>query len=335
MDFPVSLQTTPSPVPRRRRWPWILLGLLLILLIANFAAANYFYNVAIARNEKTIVSDSDDLDLEVFEAFTADEAWLEANTADVVQLRSADGLMLHATFYQAPVPTGRSVILAHGYSGNGDEMAQFGDLYRNQLGFNILIPDARGHGFSEGDYIGMGWHERRDYQMWIDWLEGRVRSQGNEPEILLHGVSMGGATVMMTSGEALPPSVKAVIEDCGFTSAADVFTWQLRRLNGLPAFPVIPSTSLVTQIRAGYSFYEASALKQVAKSNLPMLFIHGDADTFVPFEMVHELYAAHPGPKQLYVVPGSPHGANYIFDPPAYEAQVKAFLAEYMPPASE
>ncbi|MGL4651047.1 MAG: alpha/beta hydrolase [Caldilineaceae bacterium] len=323
----------PQNTPRRRRriWPWVVAGLLLLLLIANFAIANYFYGVAVARNEKEVLDESPDLDQEVFDNFTADDEWLAANTADVIQLRSDDGLMLHAAFYQAPVPTGRSVILAHGYGGNGDEMAQFGDFYRDQLGYNILIPDARGHGFSEGDYIGFGWHERRDYQMWIDWLEGRVRSFGQEPEILLHGISMGAATVMMTSGEDLPPSVKAVIEDGGYTAADDVLAYQLGRLYGLPAFPIVPSTSLVTQIRAGYSFAEASALKQIAQSELPTLFIHGEADTFVPYPMVNEVYAAHPGPKQILVVPDAPHGANYIVDPETYEATVKAFLATYMP----
>lgn len=318
---------------KRRIWPWILAGVCL-LLIANFAVANYFYTVAVARGDKDVVAESDDLEMDVFDAFTADDEWMDANTPQVVQLLSADGLMLHASYYPAAQPTGRSVILAHGYAGNGDEMTQFGDLYHGQLGFNMLIPDARGHGFSEGDYIGMGWPDRLDYQMWIDWLEGTVRANGQEPEILLHGISMGGATVMMTSGEELPPSVKAVIEDSGFTTAADVFAYQLGRLYGLPAFPIIPSTSLITQMRAGYSFYEASALKQIAKSDLPTLFIHGDADTFVPLEMVHELYAAHPGPKQLYVVPGASHGTTYIVDPPAYEQQVKAFLDEYMPAPS-
>jgi fermentation-respiration switch protein FrsA (DUF1100 family) len=330
--------TQQGATPRRRRtWIWVVLGLVGLLLIANFAVANYFYGVAIARGEKDVVAESDDLvgAFALFDAFTADEEWLAANEPTIVELESADGLTLWARYYPAPEPTGRSVLLAHGYSGNGDEMAQFGDLYREQLGFNMLIPDARGHGNSDGDYIGMGWHERMDQQLWIAWLEEQVREQGLEPEILLHGVSMGGATVMMTSGEDLPPTVKAVIEDCGYTSADEVFAYQLRQLYGLPPFPVIPSTSLVTQLRAGYSFYEASALKQVAASDLPTLFIHGDADTFVPFPMVEELFAAHPGPKQLLVVPGSPHGTNYVVDPARYEATVIDFLNTYMPVAGE
>lgn len=115
-----------------------------------------------------------------------------------------------------------------------------------------------------------------------------------QSKIVLHGVSMGGATVMMTSGEALPPNVKAIVEDCGYTTAKDQLAYQLKRMYRLPIFPLLHITSLLTKLRAGYFFGEASALDQLQKSKTPMLFIHGDADLFVPTEMVYELFKNYP-----------------------------------------
>ncbi|WP_312880252.1 alpha/beta hydrolase [Paenibacillus phytorum] len=175
--------------------------------------------------------------------------------------------------------TDRTVILAHGYAGQAMQMGKLAQMYKDTLGFNVLIPDARGHGRSEGHYIGFGWPERKDYVQWIDKV---IEHMGEQSKIVLHGVSMGGATVMMTSGEALPPNVKAIVEDCGYTTAKDQLAYQLKRMYRLPIFPLLHLTSLLTKLRAGYFFGEASALDQLQKSKTPMLFIHGDADLFVP-----------------------------------------------------
>lgn len=120
------------------------------------------------------------------------------------------------------------------------------------------MPDARGHGKSEGDYIGFGWDERKDYLQWIN----RIIKKDPQSEIVLHGVSMGAATVMMTSGEKLPDNVKAFVEDCGYSSVKGELGYQLKEMFNLPAFPLIPVTSLVTKVRAGYFL-----VKQIQLSN--------------------------------------------------------------------
>jgi len=141
---------------------------------------------------------------------------------------------------------------------------------------------------------------------------------------------MGSATVLMTSGENLPKQVKAVIADCGYTSAKDILTYQLKRMYHLPSFPIIQSTSLLTKIRAGYFFEEASALEQVKKTKLPIFFIHGDSDTFVPVKMVYDLYEAANGEKELYIVPNAEHGNAYDAEPNVYEDKVTHFLKKYI-----
>lgn len=140
-------------------------------------------------------------------------------------------------------------------------MAPFAKLFHD-LEFNILVADARGHGTSEGNYIGFGWHERMDY---IQWINQVIEKYGKNCEIVLFGISMGGATVLNVSGEGLPKQVKAIIEDCGFSSVEEEITYQLKTMYKLPKFPLVQITSLITKLKAGYWFEEASSLEQVKK----------------------------------------------------------------------
>ncbi|MDF2988637.1 MAG: alpha/beta superfamily hydrolase, partial [Eubacterium sp.] len=136
--------------------------------------------------------------------------------------------------------------------------------------------------------------------------------------------------VLMTSGENLPSAVKAIVSDCAYTSVKAELEYQLKRMYNLPSFPLLNSTSLLSKIRAGYSFEEASALEQVKKSKTPTLFIHGDADEFVPYSMVHQLYEACSSPKDLLTVPGAGHGTAFDTDIAGYKAKVREFVEKYV-----
>ena len=322
-----------------------LVGLLLLGLIAvvglQSCLSTYFYDVAIARRDKSFLQKSPDLKpakaagiagtaaeaappLSIWEE---GRAWLDVQAPETVTLTSDDGLRLQGYWLAASPASSRTVILAHGYSADAKSMAVFARHWVEAQGCNVLLPDARGHGASEGDYIGFGWPERRDWVRWIQWVDSRV---GPASSVVLHGVSMGGATVMMTSGEAdLPRSVKAVVEDCGYTSVRDQLSWNLVRMYKLEPEPIISDTSRLTRQRAGYSFDEASALNQVKRARVPSLFIHGDADTFVPFDMVQRLYAACSSEKALFVVPGAGHGQSMAVDPQGYWRAVADFTGTY------
>ncbi|QGG55760.1 alpha/beta hydrolase [Paenibacillus sp. B01] len=306
-------------------------GALAALLIA---ASIYFYRMAIHRSPKTYLEGDPDLpqlpEPKAGEGSAADhQAWLRGRAPEEAELLSPDGLKLRAYWLPAPGGSARTAILAHGYSGEAKQMAGFARFYAEQLGWNVLLPDARGHGRSGGGYIGFGWPERKDYLGWIDWALART---GSDAEIVLHGISMGGATVCMTAGEALPPQVKAIVADCPYTSVKDELTFQLKRMYKLPPFPFLPLTSALTKLLAGYSFGEASALEQVRRAGVPMLFIHGGADTFVPTWMGVKLHEACPQPKELLVVPGAEHGAARQKAPEQYDAAVRAFLERWLAP---
>jgi len=305
-----------------------IIGVLAVIIVA---ASFYFYNVAIARADKDFLNGNPDLEANanIDNPFADSKDWWAKQSFEEWSLTSDDGLKLHAYYLPAETATDKTAIIAHGYSGHSEQMSAFAQMYHEKLGYNVLIPDARGHGKSEGDYIGFGWPERKDYVKWIDRVIEHMEEE-EDAQIVLHGVSMGAATVMMTSGEALPPQVKAIIEDCGYTSVTDELSYQLKRMYKLPSFPLLQSTSLLTKIRAGYSFSEASALEQVKKSKTPMLFIHGSRDLFVPADMVYELYENGPEHKKLFIVPGAGHGMARQFDPEGYDREVTEFIGTYV-----
>jgi fermentation-respiration switch protein FrsA (DUF1100 family) len=283
-----------------------------------------FYDLAIARRERGFLANDPDL----AELPTLDADWITTQPLETLEITSHDGLRLRGYYLPAPQPTANLVVLAHGYNGRAQkDMGGFARLYHEHFGYHVFMPDARGHGASEGTYIGFGWPERVDYGGWIAEL---LRRFGQDTRIALHGVSMGGATVLMTSGEVLPPQVRAVIADCAYTTVKAELTYQLRRVYGLPAFPIVPVTNLICKLRAGYFFGEASALAQVRRSRRPTLFIHGEADEFVPTAMVYPLHEACAAEKALFLVPGAGHGLAYTADPDGYTAQIAAFLERRM-----
>lgn len=311
----------------------IVIAVLLVIFIAlGFVAGNYFYNIALnpaADRSAVLQADHNQVDPDSTEGggeawWVAGLAWLEESGYSTRQQTSEDGIPLSAYMVENEDTAGSWVVVCHGYSSNaltmGGVAAQF-----YSMGFNVLLPDARGHGESGGDYIGMGWPERRDI---VGWLE-MINEEYSPANLLLYGVSMGGATVLMTSGEVLPGNLRAIVADCGYTSAWDEFSYQLKESFGLPAFPVMYFSSVVARIRAGYWLGEASALKQVEKTRIPILFFHGGADTFVPTWMAEELYTAAGGKKELVIAEGAGHGASAAVLGEEYWIKIAEFYTEY------
>ena len=299
--------------------------LLVVILGVGGLVGNYFYNLALnpfTSKDMIFGDDDDDTSLEV----EADVNWLikDSNYIDTY-ITSSDNLKLHAYEVKNENKTDKWAIVVHGYTSEGKLLSSKAKHLYN-MGYNVLVPDLRSHGSSEGDYIGMGWHDRLDI---IDWINYIVKNNPNS-EIALHGTSMGSATVLMVSGEKLPSNVKAIVADCGYTSVYDEFSYQLKQLFNLPAFPIMNFSDVVTHIRAGYCLNDASAIKQKKKSTTPILYIHGDKDDFVPYYMMDELYNATNSEKEKLTIEGGEHANSDLVNPKLYWSTVNSFLEKYI-----
>ncbi|MDO5520166.1 MAG: alpha/beta hydrolase [bacterium] len=301
---------------------------LVIFIIATLIAANYFYNLALNPKSNKDIVDEGNVTLEI-EASKKDafnyKYWLLKESGSIeFYVTSRDGLQLHNYEINALSKSHKYAIVVHGYTSSGKSMGRIAKYFSDR-GYHVIVPDLRGHGQSEGDYIGMGWHERNDL---IDLIQSII-AKDDHARIVLAGVSMGAASVLMVSGEAIPDNVVAIIEDSSYTSVWEEFSYELSELFHIPSFPIIPATSLLTKYRAGYDFKEASAIEQVRKSKTPTLFIHGSKDTFVPPYMMNELYDACNAPKDRLLIEGAGHAQSIEIASEQYMVKVSEFLNKY------
>ena len=305
-----------------------IIGIAISSILGLSFVGNYFYNLALNPDtpKDIVFGTPEEAEATSGQVLDSDIQWLltESNYTDET-LTSFDNLNLHAYKVLNQNDSNKWVITVHGYTSEGINMSSYAKNYYD-IGYNVLIPDLRSHGLSEGDYIGMGWDDRLDI---IDWINTILEYNPNA-EIVLHGVSMGAATVSMVSGEDLPSNVKAIVADCGYTSVWDEFAYQLDDLFSLPEFPILNVSSLVAKVRAGYFLGEASTLKQVAKSKTPILFIHGDEDDFVPYYMMEELYNATSSEKEMLTIKNAGHAKASEVDPETYWTTVSNFTSKYI-----
>lgn len=306
----------------------LIITILVFVMLGLSFIGNYFYNLALNPDTpKDIVFGTPEEASETSgQVLDTDIQWLltESNYSDET-INSFDNLNLHGYKVLNPNNSNKWVITVHGYTSEGINMSSYAKNYYD-MGYNVLIPDLRSHGLSEGDYIGMGWDDRLDIISWIN----NILEDNADAEIILHGVSMGAATVSMVSGEDLPSNVKAIVADCGYTSVWDEFAYQLDDLFSLPQFPILNVSSLVSKVRAGYFLGTASSLKQVEKSKTPILFIHGDKDDFVPYYMMEELYNATSSEKEMLTIKDAGHAKSSEVDPETYWTTVYNFTNKYI-----
>ena len=303
----------------------VIITLAVVAIIALFFAGNFFYNLAINPNSsKKMIFGNDGLS---HHELTEEEEWLEKSSKfKDVFTNSFDGLKLHAHEVVSNKNTNKWAVTVHGYMTDAFSLSTKA-LHYYDIGYNILAVDLRGHGKSKGNYIGMGYHDAKDL---IEWLKYIV-SKDSECEILVHGVSMGAATVMIASSqEELPRNVKVIIEDCGYSSALEQFKYQLKKLFNVPSFPILNIANLIVKVKAGYYLNEACPIECVKNSKVPMMFVHGDDDTFVPFYMLDELYEACASEKKKLIIEGASHAHAESENPDKYWGEIDSFVNKYI-----
>ncbi len=294
------------------------LGILFLLItLISVGASFYFFHVAQIREEKSFINNKKRSTNNPL--YPAEQSF-DALPYEKRQLTNR-GLKQVGWYLPAAQKTKKTAIVVHGFTNDKEDMKPYAMLFHD-LGYNVLLPDNEAHGESEGNLIGYGWNDRLNVMAWTDQLI----KENPESQITLFGLSMGAATVMMASGERLPAQVTSLIEDCGYTSVWDELKFQAKAMYNLPAFPLLYEVSALSKIRAGFSYGEASSVKQLAKNKRPTLFIHGDKDDFVPTKMVYDNYKATKGPKEILIVKGAKHAKSFETNPEQYQKKLAAFL---------
>ena len=237
-----------------------------------------------------------------------------------MEITSFDGLKLRGKYYEC-VPGAPMEIMFHGYRGNGERDLCGGIQRAFALKRNVLIVDQRAGGRSEGNVITFGILESTDCVTWAEHVQQRF---GEDVKVIITGVSMGAATVMMAAAKPLPPCVVGVLADCGYTSARDIIKKVIRGMK-LPADLIYPVVRLGAILFGHFdpdAFSPEEAMKQC---KLPVIFVHGEEDGFVPCEMTRKNCEVCTAPKVLLTVPGADHGLSYPAAPEVYVQTLNDF----------
>lgn len=240
-----------------------------------------------------------------------------------VFIMAKDGKKLHGFIIEEDPNATKTAILVHGYRGQGPSDFSVLWQYYKQKGYRTLVIDQRTHGQSEGLLITFGHKERYDLANWIEYV---FATYGEDQKIVIHGVSMGAATVMLSA--ALPENqgrIAAVVADCGYFSPKQQFTHMFKNMK-LPYFPLFHIANLVNKIICGYWFGELHCGKALAEIHTPVLLVHGEADDFVPTQCSKDNFTYANAPKTLYLVPGAPHAGCAMIDTEGYYQQLDLLL---------
>lgn len=242
-----------------------------------------------------------------------------------VYTTSFDGLKLHGRYYHQENAK-RTMVLVHGWRGGWNYDFCLGGPWLYEEGYNLLVIDQRAQGESEGAYMSMGLYERRDCHTWLKWLE--ENTDATKLPVYFMGISMGATTVLMASGEELPSYVKGIIADCGYTTPYDMLFNYGHKAYHIPEFPIMRMFNQYCIKHAGVDLNGYSTLDAMEVNSVPVFFVHGKGDTFVPCEMTIENYEACQSPKKLLLVEEAPHAMSFLYDRDSYVKEAFAFFEE-------
>lgn len=234
-------------------------------------------------------------------------------------IRSFDNLTLYGYLLEGDPK--EVVICVHGYkSSMQEDFADRIEIYRKR-GSTVLLLNDRAHGKSEGTYLGFSEHDRRDVAKWVDL----INEMYDDPKIYLHGVSMGGATVIHCSNMKLK-NVCGIIDDCGFDSIIGISKHLMNDIYHMPYFPFGYLAWFWSIIITGISFNTSIGEDCVRDTDIPILFIHGRQDNYVPCWMSEKMYKACASAKELHLIDDCGHAAAYMMATEEYTSAVNRLM---------
>ena len=301
----------------------IVLASLIFLLIAATAVS---MDIAIVRRKRSIsvrgkMGEESSVDTIYKTDIEQGMKWISERPFTEHTITAFDGKKLYGRFYKNG-DSKITILMMHGFRSNPIHDFSCAFKFYHDKGFNLLVPDQRAHGNSEGKYITYGAKERFDAKAWLEYANTLVPGG----ELYATGVSMGATTVLMAAGLELPNNVKGIIADCGFTSPAEIIKKVMKENMKVPLFPLYYTTKAMAKVVAGFDFEECSAEAAVKNCKIPLLFLHGKSDSFVPFSMGEKIFDAANGDKKAVWVEGAEHGCSFLVDHKACADALGGFL---------
>ena len=306
-------------------WIWLgaaalLIAVFLINLFECYRRA--FYSAPRKQTEEINLPKGD-----VYEPYWEDmKVWamqMRSMPCEEVEITSFDGLKLRGKFYEYK-PGATIELMFHGYRGDSERDMPGGVQRCFKLGRSALLVDQRSAGNSQGRTITFGIREHRDC---LDWVNFIIEHYGSDVKIILTGISMGASTVLMAAGKPLPPNVIGVIADCGYSSPKEIIQIVIRKMN-LPVKIAYPLVKFSGWFYGGFRLESYSPMEAVKTAKVPIIFIHGVDDDFVPCQMSEKMYEACASRKMLVKVPGAGHGLACLVDPEGYDTALRTFFAD-------
>lgn len=308
---------------------YILLGILFFSILFTFVLAYVSFRMAfLRRKDKGEKEEYPTPRGEAFDPYRPQLVeWIKETRSmpfERVSIKSFDNLTLRGKYYEykkgAPLE-----IMFHGYRGNSEKDLCGGVQRCLHLQRNVLLVDQRAGGESEGKVITFGINESKDCVRWANFAAEKF---GKDTKIILTGISMGAATVLMATGRELPENVVCVLADCGYSSPTRIIKKVMADRN-YPAELMYPFVKLGARLFGKFDIEETSALEAVKKSDIPVIFIHGEADDYVPCDMSREMCKVCKAPKVLVTVPDAGHGLAYLKDREGYFKTLREFAKEH------
>lgn len=307
---------------------WVLLTLFVFLPAVVFLLTGMMYMSTIKRNKdgkasEPFINNKSYTASPIKQLAKQGKEYMQSTTKEEITITSFDNTKLVGYYFPAPGKTDKILIGMHGFKSSPyNGYSPFIKFYHS-LGYSLIIPYQRAHGKSEGKYVTMGVKERLDCLCWVNYAVDRF---GSDLEILLHGVSMGGATVCAVSGENLPPQVKGIISDCAYSSLTDEVTHQLKTAIKLPKFPFLKYCELIAKTFADFDYTSYTPVDQVKKAKVPMLFVHGKEDNIVPVNCCKKLYENCASKKQILLVENANHAESFAVENELYKKTIIDFF---------
>ncbi len=309
----------------------VLAALAILYIILLYVSTVFLINTAIDRKEpklltkiKTRVIGSPKTAAFMNEIIIAGKRLAERE-CEAVAVKAYDGVKLVGHIYRAESPK-RIMIAMHGWRSSWSQ--DFGTIaeFWKDSGCTVIYAEQRGQNASGGKYMGFGITERRDVLAWINYANKKF---GTDMPLYLAGVSMGASTVLMSAEFELPANVRGIVADCGFTNPDEIWKYVVRKNLGVSYKLRRKLAFYIYKRRTGFHPDSASTVEAVGKGRVPILFIHGEDDNFVPVEMTLKNYEACTSPKSLLIVPEANHGMSHYKDRQRYETAFSEFWRAY------